>query len=145
MDEYKKPRKGVCEHALSKVHSDGDVQEVRKDRLRDKVLFYWDANHQFLRLSMAPAKSPKNRIDDILKRKLNEYKATHFEQDIKAACDVLLTNIEKVESLRFVPLGDNKDRIALQKVLAMKINGDERDAAQLLEQIRSYLENDEIW
>ena len=94
---------------------------------------------------MAPAKSPKNRIDDILKRKLNEYKMQHFEQDIRAACDVLLTNIEKVECLRFVPLGDNKDRIALQKVLAMKINGDERDAAQLLEQIRSYLENDEIW
>lgn len=69
----------------------------------------------------------------------------HYEQDIRAACDVLLANIEKAESFRYVPLGDNKDRIALQKVLAMKINGDERDAAQLFETIRSYLENDEIW
>lgn len=143
--EQQKAREGVCGPALSKVHSDGDVNEVRKDRLRDKILFYWDVNHQFLRLSMAPCQSRPNRIDDILKRKLNEYKQTHFEKNIQDACNVLLANIEKLESLRFVPLGDNKDRIALQKVLAMKIGGDQRDATALLELVRSWLENDEIW
>lgn len=143
--EQQKAREGVCGPALSKVRSEVEVNEVRKDRLRDKILFYWDANHQFLRLSMAPCQSRPNRIDDILKRKLNEYKQTHFEKNIQDACNVLLTNIEKLESLRFVPLGDNKDRIALQKVLAMKIGGDQRDAAELLELIRSWLENDEIW
>lgn len=143
--EQQKAREGVCGPALSKIHSESEIKEVRKDRLRDKILFYWDANHQFLRLSMAPCQSRPNRIDDILKRKLNEYKQTHFEKNIQDACNVLLANIEKLESLRFVPLGDNKDRIALQKVLAMKIGGDQRDATALLELVRSWLENDEIW
>jgi hypothetical protein len=44
-----------------------------------------------------------------------------------------------------VPLGDNIDRLAWQRTLAEKINGDERDAMRIFEEVRALLEKDEIW
>ena len=64
---------------------------------------------------------------------------------IRDACDILLHNIERISALRFVPLGDNLDRRAWQRTLAEKINGDEREAMRIFEEVRALLEKDEIW
>ena len=61
---------------------------------------------------------------------------------IRQACDIILEKLEKMESLRFMPLGDNKDIQALRMALQMKMGGDQRDAMALIEEIRQLLEND---
>ena len=143
--DKKKRNVSVTSYALEKVHSDLNDEWQRKDRCRDKVLFYWDKGHKFLRLSMAPAQSKPSRLDDVLRRKLLEYKITHSDMKIRDACDILLHNIERISALRFVPLGDNLDRRAWQRTLAEKINGDEREAMRIFEEVRALLEKDEIW
>lgn len=141
----KKIRGGLVAEALSKVHSDDDEGWQRKDRCPDKILFHWDAGHKFLKLSAAPSMSKPVRDDESLKRRLILYRMSHSDEKVRLACDTLIQNIERIESLRFVPLGDNKDRLALQKTLAAKLNGDQRAAQDILQEMIELLNNKELF
>ena len=127
------------------VHSDLELRPQRKDRCGDKVLFYWDKDLEFATLSAAPPPSKKNSRDETLRRRLNEYRMSHPQQDIRTACDVILKNIENLEKLRFAPLGDEKERMAMQIALTKKLNGDERAALEIIAEVKALLEKDEIW
>lgn len=141
----KKIRGGLTAEALSKVHSDDDEGWQRKDRCPDKILFHWDAGHKFMKLSAAPSMSKPIRDDESLKRRLILYRMSHSDAKVRLACDTLIQNIERIESLRFVPLGDNKDRLALQKTLAAKLNGDQRAAQNILQEMIELLNNKELF
>lgn len=141
----KKTRGGVTDNALSKVNSRNDEEWQRKDRCPDKILFYWDKGHKFMKLSAAPAASRPPRDDDSLKRKLILYRMTHADQKIRMACDTLIENIERIASLRFVPLGDSKDRLAIQRTLAAKLNGDQRAVQDILQEMIEILNDKELF
>lgn len=141
----KKIHGGLVAESLSKVHSDNDEGWQRKDRCPDKILFHWDEGHTFMKLSAAPSMSKPVRDDESLKRKLVLYRMSHSDEKVRLACDTLIQNIERVASLRFVPLGDNKDRLALQKTLAAKLNGDQRAAQDILQEMIELLNNKELF
>lgn len=141
----KKITRGIVTDALAVTGRMIEKQWQRKDRCPDKILFHFDKGHQFYRLSSAPAASPKNSQEDILKRRLQAYRASHADQKIRDACTVILQNIERYESLRFTPLGDSTERIALQRAIAAKIGGDQRDAMAIIEEVRQLILNSEIW
>ena len=61
---------------------------------------------------------------------------------VREACDIILKRLENFETLRFIPLGDNKAVKALQMALMAKIGGDERDALAIIEEIKQLLDND---
>lgn len=137
--EYVGAQNGLAYEALVSVDSDVERRPKRKDRCRDKVLFYWDKGHEFTQLTSAPGKSKPRNTDDILRRRLQQYKLEHPEPKIRDACDLLLKNIEHLESLRFVPLGDDKERIAWQKAIALKLGGDTREVIELMAEIKALL------
>ena len=141
----KKIHGGLVAEALSKVHSDNDEGWQRKDRCPDKILFHWDEGHTFMKLSAAPSMSKPDRDDESLKRRLILYRMSHSDAKVRLACDTLIQNIERIASLRFVPLGDNKDRLALQKTLAAKLNGDQRAAQDILQEMIELLNNKELF
>lgn len=141
----KQVRQGLSSKALEKVHSHGDENWQRKDRCPDKILFYWDKGHQFMRLNSAPVSSKPARDEDILRRKLIQYRMCHADPKIRTACTTLIENIEKVDSLRFLPMGDSKERLAIQRVLSAKLNGDERAVQDIMGEIMEILNNNEIW
>ena len=126
-------------------HSDLELRPQRKDRCADKALFKWDADLEFATLSAAPPPSKKNSRDETLRRRLNEYRMNHPQQDIRTACDVILKNIENLEKLRYAPLGDERERMAMQIALTKKLNGDERAALEIIAEVKALLERDEIW
>lgn len=142
--EYIGANNGLVFNALVKVDSVGDRKLQRKDRCRDKVLFYWDKGHEFLQLSAAPPPSKPNRDDEILRRRLVYYRQAHPMEKVKAACDVLLKDLEKVQSFRFSPKGDELERMAMQLTLNAKIAGDKREALEILAEIKTLLINDKI-
>ena len=125
--------------------SDLELRPQRKDRCADKPLFKWDEDLEFATLSAAPPPSKKNSRDETLRRRLNEYRMNHPQQDIRTACDVILKNIENLEKLRYAPLGDEKERMAMQIALTKKLNGDERAALEIIAEVKALLENDEVW
>lgn len=73
------------------------------------------------------------------------YRMCHADEKVRLACTTLIENIEKVESLRFIPMGDSKERQALQKVLALKLNGDMRAVQDIMAEMMEILNNNEIW
>lgn len=143
MEYIEKPR-GVSQFALAAVHSDVEKTPQRKDRCRDKVLFHWDEGLEFATLSAAPAASKRSTTDDILRRRLMEYRAHHPQQDIREACDVILKNIENLDKFRYCPLGDEKERMAMQIVLSRKLGGDVRSAMEIIAEVKALLDNDSL-
>lgn len=141
----KKTRQGLTAQVLEKVHSHSDEDWQRKDRCPDKVLFHWDKGRTFYRLSSAPVNSKPAKDEDSLRLKLIQYKLCHSDPKIRLACTTLIENIERLDSLRFIPLGDNKERIAIQRVLAAKLNGDQRAAQDIMAEMMAILNDNEIW
>lgn len=140
--EYIEDKRGASHYALASVHSDVEKRPQRKDRCRDKVLFRWDEDLEFATLSAAPAPSAKNNKNETLRRRLIEYKMMHPQPNIRMACDAILKQIEDIDKLRFVPLGDEKERMALQIALTMKLNGDTRAALEIIAEVKALLDND---
>ena len=66
-------------------------------------------------------------------------------EKVRLACDVLLKDIEQVESFRFTPKGDAMERMALQLTLNARIAGDKREALEILAEIKELLVNDKIF
>lgn len=126
------------------VHSDVELRPQRKDRCADKTLFKFDEGLEFATLSSAPTPSKKNSRDDVLRRRLLEYKLRHPQQKIREACDELLKHLEAVESLRFVPLGDDKERVAWQIALKRRFDGDDQDILAIIAEVKALLEKDNL-
>ena len=142
--DYIGGKRGLSDIALSMVNSDVEKKPQRKDRCRDKMLFKFDENLEFAQLTAAPAASPKRTKDDILRRRLIEYRLHHPMEDIRKACDVLLKSIEGLEKLRFIPLGDETERLAMQLALSRKIEGDKRYFFEIIAEIKALLANDKL-
>ena len=126
------------------AHSDIELRPQRKDRCRDKALFKWDEGLEFAQLTAAPPPSKKNTQDEILRRRLIDYKLHHPQERIRMACDEILKNIEHLDSFRFVPLGDDRERLALQIALRRKLDGDERAALEIIAEVKALLDNDTL-
>lgn len=141
----KKRYQGAAQFALEKVRSNNDEEWQRKDRCPDKVLFQWDANHKFMRLSSVPGSSPRVNTEERLKRMLLLYRQTHADPKTILACDTLIENIDRLQALRFVPMGDNKERIAIQRTLAAKIGGDERSAITIMAEMMAILNDNDLF
>ena len=130
---------------LESVHSHYEKPLKRKDRCRDKRLFYFDNDHDFLTLSQCPPDAKRNREDDILERRLRMYRDQHIERDIRQACDVILQNIDLHKLVNYSPEHLTKEARALQITLARKLNGDVRDAAVILNEIKKMLEEESMY
>jgi hypothetical protein len=142
--EYIGAQNGIAYNALLSVDSVGDRKLKRKDRCRDKVLFYWDQGHVFHQLSAAPPPSKPSRDNDILRRRLAQYRLTHPLEKIRTACDILLKDLEKIDSFRFTPKFDDLERMAMQLTLNRRMSGDKREALEILAEIKALLVDDKI-
>ena len=61
--EYIEKPRGATQFSLGLVHSDVEKTPQRKDRCRDKIIFYWDKDLEFATLTSAPAPSKKSAQD----------------------------------------------------------------------------------
>ena len=136
---------GVSAIALSQVHSDKDRPLRRKDRCRDKKLFFFDAGHQFTKLTNAPTDSKARRDDDTLERRLRMYQMEHPNPDIRKACQVILDHIDLNKLVNYSPKHYLREAKALQTLLRWKMNGDSRDPAVILDEITHLLNEDNIY
>lgn len=143
--EYKDETNRVSGYALEKVHTDRERELKRKDLCRDKVLFKWDKDHVFSQIKELPGPSKPSHVDEILKRRLLVYKAQHSDMKLRNACDLILQALEKVELRRLSPHMLFKEARALQEVIALKMGGDERDAWEILEEVKELLAKDGIF
>lgn len=130
---------------LESVHSEGRKVLRRKDRCRDKKLFYFDEGHQFTQLTQAPSDREANSKEDILERRLRLFMMTHPSQDIEKACKLILDTIDLDRLVDYSPSKRLREAKALQIVLKWKLNGDERSAMELLHIVNEMLDVEDFY
>lgn len=117
----------------------------RKDRCRDKKLFYFNSDHVFTQLSACPSDSKPKRQEDILERRLREFMMMHPNNDVRQACMILLKEIDLIRLTNYSPKHHYKEARALQMALANKMHGDVRSVADILDEITELLNDNKIF
>ena len=118
---------------------------VRKDRCKDKILFYFNEGREFLKLGALPQESKMERPEEMMRRKLQVYKTSHCDIKVREACDVILQYIQEKEIRRITPRESAIDARAWQMALAARMAGDQRGALELVQAIKEMLAKDEIF
>lgn len=124
-----------------KIYEEGQ----RKDRCNDKILFYWDRNRKVMRLDTVPPASHPDRDDVILMRRLQRYAQKHFDKKINDACQAIIDAIKRRELIRLNSENLSVQVEAMQRVIAMKMGGNQEDTTTLVNRIITLLQNNEIF
>ncbi len=143
--EYADEKKAVTAHALSMVHSDVERTLKRKDRCRDKKLFYFDSNREFTQLVNAPSDGKANRDDMILEKRLHLFQMAHPKPEVRKACEILLKEIDLNRLVNYSPRHHYSEARALQLVLANKMNGDPRAISEILDEVLKMINSNQIF
>lgn len=117
----------------------------RKDRCKDKVLFYWDRQVEFMQVSMLPREAKPNQDDEILRRKLQTFREKHCDQKIRVACEVILDELYKNKALQVAPREKVQEVLALRLATRLKFQLPEADFAVLLQEATNLVKEGEIW
>lgn len=119
--------------------------DKRKDRCKDKILFYFNKNREFYKLEqIAPASKP-NHDDEILKRRLMMYKLRATNQNVIDACDVILKTMSDREITRLCNGVGEWSFEALRRAIAIRCKFKDEDAAVVISKIQKELTEREIW
>lgn len=119
--------------------------DKRKDRCKDKVLFYFNKDREFYHLEqIAPASKPSHD-DAILRRRLQLYKLHTIDAKQQAACDVILQALDSREIKRLCTTQDEAYYEALRRAIAIRCNCKEIDAAVLINEIKQQITQGDIW
>lgn len=130
---------------LESAYSDYERPLRRKDRCRDKKLFYFDAGHTFTQLSAAPSGHNTRKVDDVLLRRLRDFKMNHPQLEIQQACNILIKELELTQFVNYSPRSIWTDARVLRLVMNLKSRGDSRDVAELIRLIAADYEQDAIF
>lgn len=142
---YKRQRKGAAQFALDRVKAEEDKELQRKDRMPEKVLFYFDRDREFMHIQSVPKPSKPDHDAEILRRRLITYSQSHPDKKIREACKILIDSIDVRDLYRFTDNFDIWKVKALQGAIQLKMQGDERDTLELIAELETLIKNGEIW
>lgn len=117
----------------------------RKDRCKDKILFYWDRNRQFLRLEAVPPKSTPDRDDIILLRRLHKYKVVHLDPTIQRHIAAIIDAIKKGEVRRLTLHDLNIETEALQRAISIRSGQNNEPLSVTVERVKKLLLEGELF
>lgn len=143
--EYKNEESALVNLALHQDKVIDGLELKRKDRCRDKVLFKWDRDHEFLKVQTVPPPSKPSHDDDILLRRLRMFKLTLTDPKLHQACEALIAFMESKKVRRLTSTHLTRETQALQAAIALKIGGDSRSALEILEEIKELMANERIF
>ena len=122
-----------------------NVELKRKDRCRDKVLFHWDKDHEFLQVQTVPPPSKPSNDNEILLRRLRMFKLTLTDPKLAQATQAIIDFLESLKVRQLTSHHLTRETQALQAAIALKIGGDSRSALEILEEIKLMMANESIF
>lgn len=120
----------------------------RKDLCKDKLLFKWKTNETFYKVERLASPTDKRKDLERLLSALNNYAATHNEEEFRKALTVITKAIDEDQARRFLSSPYSRVEMqALQQAIAYRINHREIDPAFLIQQFKEFLTEttDKIW
>lgn len=143
--EYADGDTTLSDEELLRVHSDPSRPLKRKDRCRDKKLFYFDTDREFTTLTQAPHDAKQSRDDEILEKRLIRYRMLHPHPEVIQAVNLLLSKIDLTRLTNYSPKENLAEAKALQLTLARKMGGDTRSVAIILDDILKEINQNDIF
>lgn len=143
--EYKGTSKSLASIALEAVNVKTETELKRKDRMKDKKLFYWDKHHEFLQVKQLPPPAQLERDDNILLKRLRTLEMISTNKEVKKAARTIIEMIESKQVRLLTPSHLYKEVQILQAAISRKINGDERSTLEIIAEITKLLENDNMY
>lgn len=143
--EYKKTKRGLAENALSIVQTKEERELQRKDRMPEKILFYFDKDRTFLHVQQVPKPTKPDNNAAILRRRLIAFSQGHPDPKIRTACTTIINTIDVRELYRYSNTFDIWSVKALQAAIQLKMGGDERSTVELIAELEKLLKAQEIW
>ena len=115
---------------------DGNLVPKRKDLCADKRLFRFDADREFHQLDMCVSGGKPDADDEILLRRLRNYRNKSADTKVRTACDVLIEALETSDLRRYTSKQVWAETQALQELLRRRMKMTEKDAIETLEQVK---------
>lgn len=135
--EYKKTFLGITRFALDDVQANVEKELQRKDRCKDKVLFYFNRNREFCQLSQLPKEVKVRREDDVLLRHLIDYRDSHIDIQVKRSCEFIIEDIRKRMLSRKAPVSHQLSIEAIQLSIATRLHLPYKTTLEMAAQIYS--------
>lgn len=115
---------------------DGNLVPKRKDLCADKRLFRFDTDRVFHQLDMCVSGGKPNADDEVLLRRLRNYRMKSADTKVRTACDVLIEALETSDLRRYTSKQVWAETQALQELLRRRMKMTEKDAIETLEQVK---------
>lgn len=115
---------------------DGNLVPKRKDLCADKRLFRFDDDREFHQLDMCVSGGKPDADDEILLRRLRNYRNKSADTKVRTACDVLIEALETSDLRRYTSKQVWAETQALQELLRRRMKMTEKDAIETLEQVK---------
>lgn len=115
---------------------DGNLVPKRKDLCAEKRLFRFDADREFHQLDMCVSGGKPDADDEILLRRLRNYRNKSADTKVRTACDVLIEALETSDLRRYTSKQVWAETQALQELLRRRMKMTEKDAIETLEQVK---------
>lgn len=117
---------------------DGNLVPKRKDLCADKRLFRFDADREFHQLDMCVSGGKPDADDEILLRRLRNYRNKSADTKVRTACDVLIEALETSDLRRYTSKQVWAETQALQEMLRRRMKMTEKDAIETVEQLKDF-------
>lgn len=142
IDAYDTPEKRLIAFQMLTIHYfhfKYYEEGKRKDLCKDRVLFNWGHSDAIYKLDRLLTDKPKDSSVDALKARLQNYRNTHFDDNVRKACDIIIQQLE-LESIRnATPSYDRNETTLLQLLINRRLSNHDESFAESVEIVRTLM------
>lgn len=127
------------------ANPDGTHDLKRKDLCKDKRLFEWDKEHEFIKVDNVSRSTLPSTENERLRRAIIKYKGRTFDMKVRSSCDVILTALEDRIIQRHTANGIRPEIDRIRLAIASRVDWKLDEVFREADRILQLLEAGEIW
>lgn len=127
------------------ANPDGTHDLKRKDLCKDKRLFEWDKEHEFIKVDNVSKSTLPSTENERLRRAIIKYKGRTFDMNVRNSCDVILKALEDGIIQRHTANGIRPEIDRIRLAIASRVDWKLDDVFKEADKILQLLEAGEIW
>lgn len=111
----------------------------RKDLCADRVLFHFN-NSTVYKLDRLMTDQPHDKSISALRHRIEQYRATHFDSEVRKACDTLLSQLQRESISNAIPSYQQGEAELLQRLIARRMQLPSESLTESIHTIQALLD-----
>lgn len=137
--------KALVAPALESIRDNTDLPLKSKKLCRDKFLFNFNLNREFLQVQGVPHVSRPDNFEKTLRSKLVYFREHVLDMNVRKSIDVIVDFLDDHEVLRLTPHGGYDALLALKLAIATRTGWPMEVVKEKAEEIAKLIKEKEIW